>query len=310
MHKVPEATLFARMLVPLDGSPNAESILYQAHQLLCGKKSEVVLFHVLEPAPSGASPAFASPEVAETYLKGIEHRLTPFGARVRRVLRSGPLEAAMLETIHSEKISLVALSSHGRRTEAERPVAGSVETIVRASNVPVFIARAFQRNEDGALVPARCEPSNIRRILVPLDGSSESEAVIPYARELGQLLDALIVILHVDSERQDGSRDLVGTRRTGAVIDPTPGKEATPDERLAFAASLFSAVGLETMTLNLSGDPLSTILGFARPSAVDLIALTTHGRSGLTERLIGSLAHQVLQDSVLPTLLVSLKQSS
>jgi nucleotide-binding universal stress UspA family protein len=37
---------------------------------------------------------------------------------------------------------------------------------------------------------------------------------------------------------------------------------------------------------------------------VDLIALTTHGRSGLIERKIGSVAHQVLKESTLPTLLV------
>jgi nucleotide-binding universal stress UspA family protein len=303
--QIAATTLFERILVPLDGSSNAESILYQAQQLLCGKKGEIILFHVLDSAPPAVSPALANPGAVEKYLKGVESRLTPFGTRVRRVLRTGPVETALLETIQSEKISLVALSSHGRRTTAESPVAGTVEAIVRASNVPVLVSRAFQRSDDGALVPAKCEPSNIRRILVPLDGSSASEAVIPYARELGQLLDAMIIILHVDPERQGGSEELVGSRGTGSGIGPVPGKEAPPGERIAFAERTFSAAGLETMTLNLSGDPLSTMLGFARPSAVDLIALTTHGRSGLTERKIGSVAHQVLKESVLPTLLVN-----
>jgi nucleotide-binding universal stress UspA family protein len=82
--KVAEATLFERILVPLDGSSNAESILYQAQQLLCGRKGEVVLFHVLDAAPSAVSRALANPEAAEKYLKGVESRLTPFGTRVRR----------------------------------------------------------------------------------------------------------------------------------------------------------------------------------------------------------------------------------
>src|SRR5579862_8846260 len=159
-------TLFERMLVPLDGSPEAESILYQAQKLLCGK-GEVVLFHVLDPADGPAGT-----EAAEKYLKGVEKRLSAYGARVRRVLRTGALEPSLLETIRSERISLVALSSHGRHTLAKTPVACTVETVVRASDVPILISRAFEIGPDGTLVPSKCEPPNIRRILVPLDGSS------------------------------------------------------------------------------------------------------------------------------------------
>src|SRR5438876_917126 len=139
MSQAAEGTLFERMLVPLDGSPEAESILYQAQKLLCGKKGEVILFHVLDDASRPAKP-----EAAEKYLEGVEKRLTANGARVRRVLRSGPVESALLETIRSERISLVALSSHGRQTSVNTPVASTLDTVVRATAVPVFISRAFE----------------------------------------------------------------------------------------------------------------------------------------------------------------------
>src|SRR5258706_9482083 len=144
MSQVAEGTLFERMLVPLDGSPEAESILYQAQKLLCGKQGEVILFHVLD-AASGP----ANPEAAEKYLRGVEKRLAAYGARVRRVLRSGPVESALLETIQSERVSLVALSSHGRQTSVNTPVAGTVATVLPASDVPGFHSRPVEIGPDG-----------------------------------------------------------------------------------------------------------------------------------------------------------------
>jgi len=285
MSKVAEGTLFARMLVPLDGSPEAESILYQAQKLLCGKKGEVLLFHVLD-----AASEVANPGRAEKYLERVEKRLTPYGARVRRILRSGPVDSAVLDTIRSERISLVAISSHGGQTSANTPLSCTVETIVQSTDVPVFLSRAFEVGPDGTLVPSKCEPSNIRRILVPLDGSSVGEAVLPYVRELALMLDARVVILHVDPERRAGEGEWEENRGTGV-----------PDERIAVAAGTLSAAGLETMSLSLGGDPATTILEFGRPSAVDLIALATRGRGGPQ---LGPVAERVLQEALLPTLLV------
>jgi nucleotide-binding universal stress UspA family protein len=234
----------------------------------------------------------------------VEKRLTAGGARVRRVLQSGPVESALLETIRSERISLVALSSHGRQTPADTPVAGIVDTIVRASDVPVFISRAFEIGPDGTLVPSKCEPSNIRRLLVPLDGSSACDAVIPYAKELALMFGARVVILHVDPERRAGGEEFVGTRVTGAPQGPVPGEDSSPEERIAFAAQTFSGAGMETMMLNLGGDPETTILEFARPSAVDMIAMKTHDRGGPAVRKIGGVAERVLKEALLPTLFV------
>jgi nucleotide-binding universal stress UspA family protein len=299
MPQVAQGTLFERILVPLDGSPEAESILYQAQKILCSRKGEVLLFRVLD-AASGP----ADPEAVGKYMRGVEKRLTAGGARARHVVRSGPVETALLETIRSEHISLVALSSHGRQTSADVPVASTVETIVRASDVPVFVSRAFEIGPDGSLVPYKCEPSNIRRILVPLDGAGTGEAVVPYATELALLLGALVVILHVDPD-QSADGENVWNRVTGAPEGPVPGKESSPGERVAFAAKSFSAAGLQTMALTLGGDPATTLLQFARPSAVDLIAMTTHGQGGPAEHKIGGVAERVLKDALLPTLFVS-----
>jgi len=166
------------------------------------------------------------------------------------------------------------------------------------------VTRGFQSDSMGGSVPAKCEPTNIRRILVPLDGSSACEAVMPYARELGQLLGAMIVILHVRADASYDPSGFSGSRVTGRPEGPAPSAQASPHERILYAAQTFSAAGLETMEINLGGEPASTILDFARPSAVDLIAMTSHGRTGLSKFILGSVAERVLKESVLPTLIV------
>jgi nucleotide-binding universal stress UspA family protein len=220
------------------------------------------------------------------------------------VVRTGPITESLPTVIESERASLVALSSHGRESTPRTGVAETVEGLLKEIRVPLFLARAYQPGGLGDLQPAECEVPTIRRILVPLDGSSACEAVMPYARELGQLFGALIVILHLGTEGSGEPGDFLGSSVAGPPTGPAPGEAATPAERIEFAARTFSASGLETITLQLGGDPVSTILGFARPSAVDLIALTTHGRAGLSRLLSGAVAEQVLRDAILPTFLV------
>jgi len=297
-------TLFERILVPLDGSPAAESILYQAQKLLCGRKSRVILFHSRTSDPPATGGVAAANDPA-AYLKSVADRLTYQGARdVRTIVHAGPVRDALREAIQVERASLVAISSHGARTAPEVPVAGTIDEILRDTTVPLFVSRAFEAVSEDEVRPARCEPSNIRRILVPLDGSSVCEAILPFARELGQMLGALIVVLHVDPDLADDPGGFLATRVTGKPEGPIPDGTASADDRLTYAARFFSAAGLETMVLKLGGSPAGTILAFARPSAVDLIAMTSHGRTGISNLLIGSVAQRVLKEAILPTLVV------
>lgn len=297
----PVSSLFGRILVPLDGSEASEAVLYQAERLLCGRKGDVILFHAWDPD----APDFESPTAAEDYLRSIQARLASEGApAVRTILRTGLLAATLSATVESEGVSLVAMSSHGRETSPQAPVADTIQELLQNIRVPIYVARAFRPGGVHEPLPAECEAPSIRRILVPLDGSTTCEAIMPYARELAKLLEARIVILHVSPDASGKEGGFVGNRVLGAPAGPAPGAEATEAERVDYAARTFSAVGLDTMTMTMGGDPVTTILDFARPSAVDLIAMTTHGRSGLSKLILGSVAEKILKEGVLPTLLV------
>jgi len=261
----------------------------------------VILFHAWDPA----SPDFGTPSAAEAHLKDIQSRLSAGGAgTVRRLVLPGPTAQALSQAVRSERVSLLALSSHGRETSPRRAVASLVEEMLRETPVPIYVARAYQPGDTGETAPARCEVPSIRRILVPLDGSSACEAVMPYARELGQLLGARIILLHVSGDGIADAGSFLESARNRPPLGPTPGDAASGSERIEYAARSFSAGGLETMTVNAAGEPIEAILDFGRPSAVDLIALTTYGRTGLSRLLQGAVAEKVLREAVLPTLFV------
>ena len=166
-------------------------------------------------------------------------------------------------------------------------MASTVEHVLRASRIPILVARAYQPSapqKSGSFVG---DQPFFRRILLPLDGSSASEAVIPHVLELGRMLDTLVVVLHVKVEGPEGWNG-----------GPRPW-----EQQLDEVARTLSAVGLKTLVVRLQGDPLSSILAFARPSAVDLIAMTTHGSSGNLWQM-GSVTLGVLRNAVIPTLVV------
>jgi len=141
------------------------------------------------------------------------------------------------------------------------------------------------------------------KILVCLDGSELAEGILPYAREVARQSGATLVLLEV-------------TLPPSAIVEPTTGyySATTPaeiqrqeDEAQAYLEGIARAIqeeGLAVEYLTLPGSPGYTIVGYARESGVGLIALSTHGRSGLKRLIMGSVAEHVLRESGLPVLVI------
>jgi nucleotide-binding universal stress UspA family protein len=146
------------------------------------------------------------------------------------------------------------------------------------------------------------------KMLVCLDGSKLAEQVLPYAAEEAARFGSRVMLLHVLME------PVLGT--TGAPQNPgapleTPGvMEQMKEEQkqsLAFlerAAGTFRERGVEVELAMLQGDPGDAIVNYAIDNNVGLIAMATHGRSGLGRALAGSVAEYVLRNAGLPVLVV------
>jgi len=276
-----------KILVPLDGSVTAEAILPHVRRLLRRHDSEVILLRVAVPPTSEDQMTVVEAilAAAREYIAGVRDRLGQQGVRARAEVRMGPAAGTILDAAEEEGVSLIALATHGR-TGLRRALFGSVaEHVVRKSPVPVLAVRPFWTYE--LLPPGRTESQPFKGILVPTDRSDLSMQVLAPSIELAKLFDARIVFLHVLAPEERAKGD-----------------EALARERLKEFAAKAEAKGVKAITLVDKGDVAKTILDNARFHGCDLIAITTHGRSGVSRLVTGSVTEEVLRGATLPLLVV------
>jgi nucleotide-binding universal stress UspA family protein len=123
-----------------------------------------------------------------------------------------------------------------------------------------------------------------KRIMVPLDGSDLAQTALPHALDLCLALGATLLLLHVRDARQ-GSPE--ASRRF-----------------LDFTSRRYANDGVVIETLVREGPVAEAIVRAAEQEQIDVIAMATHGRSGLQRAVYGSVAEQVLRSSTRPVLLV------
>lgn len=139
-----------------------------------------------------------------------------------------------------------------------------------------------------------------KRALVPLDGSSVAEAIIPFIVDIAGPLDMEVVLLRVIEPIPpvviEGSRHV--------EVEDVEGRRTEAEEYLApIAAKLRNkAVRIENRVRR--GNPADEIVAAARETGADLIAMSTHGRGGLGRLVFGSVAQAVLRHVDTPVLLM------
>ena len=271
-------------LVPLDGSELSDSILGHLERLLGHDPWELHLLRVLPTPAAGADPSVVARErsVAELHLASVRQRLEARGARVATELREGDPAGEILAAAEERRPALVAMSSHGR-TGVLRWVRGSVaERVLRNCATPLLLATP---RAGGAAPELR-----YRRILVPLDGSEGSASVLPWVEALARAHQAEVVLLRVEWEGLN--RPLLA-----AALAPERVLESLGPwvERLA-------AHGSKVRALAAQGDHAREILEVAEREEVDLVAMATHARTGLSRFVDGSVSEKVLRHCTRPLL--------
>ncbi len=140
------------------------------------------------------------------------------------------------------------------------------------------------------------------KILVPLDGSTFSETVLPHANALAQATGAQVILLRVIPTP---IHNLVFAN-SSMPLEPNPEYDArTIAEGYLQRTRAEYFTGADNVQAEVSGGATAdVILEFAAGQDVDLIAMTTHGRSGISRVMLGSVAEEIMQRSHLPVLLV------
>lgn len=214
-------------------------------------------------------------------------RLGSYGVNVsRETLPTRDAASAIVDYARVHDMTMIVMSTqgHGKGGQGER---GHVaQRVLSASTVPVL------------LVPptAPVEHHSFTNILLPVSAQDESLSVLDTLLPLAQSFKSSITLLHVDSDNQMDTAKQRAKRRS--INDSRLEKEfAQTRERVADA-------GLDVSLRIEHGEADEVILKLAKTGAYDLLAMTTHARTGLSRWVFGSVAQRVLRHCTTPVYLV------
>jgi nucleotide-binding universal stress UspA family protein len=139
-----------------------------------------------------------------------------------------------------------------------------------------------------------------KRVLVALDGSISSEAMLRFVLEIADPLDMTVLLLRVVEPLTPTISDDIYR----PTLEDVEARRRDAEEYLAPIAAALRARGVKTAWEVRSGRPGEEILAAAAESGVDMIAMATHGRTGFGRLLFGSVAEAVLRRATVPVLLI------
>jgi nucleotide-binding universal stress UspA family protein len=201
---------------------------------------------------------------------------------------------ALLRYAAEEDVDLIALGTHGRRGPSRILLGSVAEEVVRRAERPVLTVRGGDEDDRPVADP-------VDRILVPVDFSDFSREALRTARDWAGLYGAPIDVLHVFEEDLHPAFYVGGVT---SVYDVEP--ELDEKIRAKLDAFVSDTVGTtEDVEAHVrTGSAPSAIAEFVDDHSVDLVALSTHGRTGLKRFLLGSVAEKVVRHVRCPVLTV------
>jgi universal stress protein A len=142
---------------------------------------------------------------------------------------------------------------------------------------------------------------HLRTLLAPTDFSKHSDHAIRYAAEMARQFGAALVLLHIVTD--DILRDISKTHVPPHPVDKVH-EDLTKEAREQYVRNVMPDVrkDLDVTILVLSGEPPLEIVHTAELRGVDLIVMATHGRTGLSHALMGSVTEKVIRKAPCPVL--------
>ena len=290
--------MITTILVPLDGSAFAETALPSARWIATRTGARIYLLRAHQPVPvlvgvAEASAFAPSPDLEATrreqqYLEETASRFGPVGGReVKTILVEGPAGDHVVEAAARIGADLIVMATHGRGALGRLWLGSVADHVVRHATIPVFLIRP---NEAGI-----AESPAIRGILVPLDLSDTSEAILEPVIELASLSGASVTLLHV-------------VQRYAIAFIPGAPYPIPEDPVFCGVQRAEAECRLEEVAgkLRLRGIPVSirvvitthpafgVLEELAKPDH-DIVALATHGAGGIRRLLLGSVADEVIR---------------
>lgn len=286
------------ILAATDFSVAAERAVRRAAQLAEELSRPLHLLHVCNEFTWHSLRALLAQPPGFDLRADLEARLRAVAAALARpgtppaqtAVRLGRAAAGIVSRARELAAALVVLGAHGEGLASELALGGTASKVLRASPCPVLVARCDVRRP-------------YRRILVGTDFSETS------ARALHQLLEwfpaaALTVVHALGATQAERLRHLPAVAQRDAGLHLEREREAAARKLAAFVTDTDYRAATDIASVLREGHAGSVLLEEAARRGADLLVLGRHGRSALDERLLGSVALNVLHHAPCDVLLV------
>lgn len=291
--------IYRKILVPLDGSTLAESILPYARRLAIALRIPVEMVQIIDPEVFRLhlepSPGQYYESEAErrrnsvAYLTGVMETFLSATTVDFSVEVGNPAEV-IADKAAADSGTLIAMTTHVR-SGFQRWLLGSVaHKVAHIATNPLLLVRGAE----GFKVTGETE---LKTVLVPLDGSELAELALPHAAELAKELLLKVVLVRVYDPLAYGHLP-----RMDQIAEEL---RAEAEAYLEAKVRQLEAEGIETMSyLALKGYPAAEIVEIVQRMPHSLVAISTHGRTGIKKWFLGSVAERVVHYAGGPVLII------
>jgi nucleotide-binding universal stress UspA family protein len=291
--------MYKVIMVPTDGSGFDREAIRVALRIAerCG--AQVRLVRVLATGSffgaSGTTEGTPAPDLARSERDRVLSELYSLAAECRTTskadisvdLHTGPVNDVLQGYARRNDVDLIVISTHARSGISRLSLGSVTDSLIRHTTIPVLVVKP----STSYLNPQVREV--FRRILVPLDGSTLAEQILPRVLTLASLEDAEITLLNVLVPQSYSQKEMVDPSL------PWWDKDVAVVQAYLFriAGRLRRAGVLVTTDIVISDNIAGAIGDFASREKANLIAIATHGRGGLNRMLHGSVADAVMHSA-------------
>jgi nucleotide-binding universal stress UspA family protein len=299
--------MYSKILIPLDGSKTAEKVLPYARYLAGKFKISIELLAVVDIAEMAAhlsaeKARFLDTMVEdatrsnETYLRGVTATFP--GANVKHTVVKGRAGDAIIEKGEADKNALITMATHGR-SGLNRFLLGSVaEKVLRGALNPLLLIRATENGKSEG-------EATLKSIIVPLDGSELAEGVLPLVANMAKKLALDVELFRAYRIPYNAYSGDDGFYAGNYYDELLASVRDEAKEYLDKKTGELKRLGVANVTcVTKEGFAGDEIIALGRKTADNLIAMSSHGRSGVKRWALGSVAETVVRHSGGPVLVL------
>ncbi|HEY7319089.1 MAG TPA: universal stress protein [Candidatus Binatia bacterium] len=295
--------MYTRILIPLDGSKVAEQVLPYARFLAKALAIPVGLLGVVDPDALVALADPARGRHVDTLVAEAMNRTTLYlettarsfsGAQVKCSVEKGSTAEIVIEKATGDKGTLIVMATHGR-SGMQRWLLGSVaDKVLHGATNHLFLVRASDQGKTDGEAP-------LKTVIVPLDGSTLAEQVLPNVLDLTKKMQLNVVLMRAYALPPSVSAEDYGFY-SAELLDHL---EAEARDYLQEKVNETKQKGAESVVSVVNpGYGAEEIITLGRNTPDNFIAMSTHGRSGIQRWVLGSVTDRVVRHSGDPVLIV------